>query len=168
MRLKTFTPLFGLICAQLSDKHLQVMETHLLKVNFYQNKLVLIEFRLKNRGAGWSVGISTELETSYTEAFFFQGAFLLLPGANIFTSGQVTCVKCSVLKLSTDFSRAYKCWWLAAPFFPFFTRRQGVYGKWESLATKLCVHSVFFFWSAQVLTCLGGWAHGRTGSFEKN
>jgi len=32
MRLKTFTPLFGLICAQLSDKHLQVMETHLLKV----------------------------------------------------------------------------------------------------------------------------------------
>ena len=41
---------------------------------------------------------------------FFQGAFLQLPGANIFTSGQVTCVKCSVLKLTTDFSRAYKCW----------------------------------------------------------
>ena len=80
MRLKIFTPLFGLICAQLSDKHLQVMETHLLKVNFYQNKLVLIEFRLKNRGAGWSVGISTELETSYTEAVFFKAHFCYFRG----------------------------------------------------------------------------------------
>ena len=47
---------------------------------FYQNNLVLIEFLLKNRGAGSSVGISTELETSYTEAVFFSRRILLLPG----------------------------------------------------------------------------------------
>ena len=144
MRLKTFTPLFGLICAQLSDKHLQVMETHLLKVNFYQNKLVLIEFRLKNRGAGWSVGISTELETSYTEAFFFQGAFLLLPGANNFTSGYLTCVKCSILKLSSDFSRAYKCWWLAAPF-SILNAKTGCIRKMGELSHKAVCAQRFFF-----------------------
>lgn len=80
MRLKIFTPLFGLICAQLSDKHLQVMETHLLKVKFYQIKLVSIDILLKNHGAGWSVGISTELETSYTETVFFKAHFCYFRG----------------------------------------------------------------------------------------